>query len=292
MAVPGTMNDDITVVVTCFNDGRFLTEALASAAEQEGGKPQLIVVDDGSTDSETLDALERATAEAQVIRQANAGTPAARNTGLAAAATRYTILLDADDRLAPSAMRLLRSPLDRDPKLGFSYGLTRFFGAWEGALALPAYDPYKLLYRSLVGSTALMRREVLADVGGFDPAFLGYEDWEFWLHALAQGWRGQRVEDVTLFYRRHGDTRHEGARGNYRVWYRALRRKHHVLYEDARRRELAAESDLGPVGRAVYRWWWGARPLPARLELALQGILWRPGSASAEPAPPDAGAVR
>jgi len=286
------MNDDITVVVTCFNDGQFLPEALASALEQEGGTPQLIVVDDGSTEAETLRALEQLPADARLIRQANAGTPAARNTGLRAAQSRYTILLDADDRLAPTALRRLREPLDGDPNLGFSYGLTRFFGRWEGILMLPAYDPYKLLYRSLVGSTALMRRELLADVGGFDPQFLGYEDWEFWLHALAEGWRGQRVEDVTLFYRRHGASRHMGARSNYRVWYGALRHKHNRLYTREQRRRLAAESDLSAVGRAVYRWWWGTRPVPARLELALQGILWRPASASANPVPTDAGAPR
>ena len=189
--MPETLNNDVTVVVTCFNDGRFLPEALASAIEQEGGKPQLIVVDDGSTERETLRALERAASEGHLIRQANAGTPVARNAGLAAAQTPYVIVLDADDCLAPAALRLLREPLDRDSNLGFSYGLTRFFGRWEGTLRLPAYDPYKLLYRSLVGATALIRRELLADVGGFDPGFSGYEDWEFWLHALAEGWQGR-----------------------------------------------------------------------------------------------------
>jgi glycosyltransferase involved in cell wall biosynthesis len=286
------MNDDITVVVTCFNDGRFLPEAIASAIEQEGGRPQLIVVDDGSTEAETLLALEQAAAEAHLIRQANAGPAAARNTGLAAAQTRYMIVLDADDCLAPAALRLLREPLNRDANLGFSYGLTRFIGRWEGKLTLPAYDPYKLLYRSLVGSTALMRSELLGDVGGFDPEFSGYEDWEFWLHALAEGWRGRRVDDVTLFYRRHGTTRHMGARDNYRIWYRALRHKHRPLYTREQRRRLAAESDLRLVGRAVYRWWWGARPVPARLELALHELLWRAGSASANPASTDVGAPR
>jgi glycosyltransferase involved in cell wall biosynthesis len=269
------VNDDITVVITCFNDGVYLPEAVASAIGQELGMPRVIVVDDGSTATETRRALEQLPAEVTLIRQANGGTSVARNSGLAAAQTPYLIVLDADDRLAPAALRLLRQPLDRDPAIGFSYGLTRFFGHWEGTVGIPAYDPYKLLYRSLVGSTALMRRQLLNDVGGFDPAFSGYEDWEFWLHALSEGWHGQRVQEVTLLYRRHGATRHMAARSNYRVWYRELRQKHAQLYARTGRRRLAAESDLGPVGRAVYRWWWGPRPLPARIELALQALLWR-----------------
>ena len=46
-------------------------------------------------------------------------------------------------------------------------------------MKMPPYDPYRLLYRHNVGSAALMRRELFEDVGGYDPAFTGYEDWSF-----------------------------------------------------------------------------------------------------------------
>lgn len=272
------MNDDITVVITCFNYGAYLPDAVASALEQEGGRPLITVVDDGSTDPGTLRALERLPSGVQLIRQANAGLSAARNAGLRAANTPYLIVLDADDRLAPAALSLLRKPLDREPRVGFTYGIAQFFGEWEGSLRFPAYDPYKLLYRHIIGSTALMRREVFEQVGGFDPGFSAYEDWDFWLQALANNWYGENIDTVTLMYRRHGYTMNSQARANYRGWYRKLRRKHAQLYDRAGRRQLATDSDLGPVGRAVYRWWWGARPLPARIEGALQRILWRPRS--------------
>jgi len=273
--VRASINDDITVVITCFNYGGYLPEAVASALGQEGGAPQVTVVDDGSSEEETIRALEQLPDQVTVIRQANAGLSAARNTGLRTADTSYLIVLDADDRLAPGALTLMRAPLDREPELGFSYGMARFFGAWEGTLKFPPYDPYKLLYRHIVGSTTLMRRELFEDVGGFDPEFHEYEDWEFWLHALERGWRGQNVDGVTLLYRRHGDTMYTGARGRYHMWYRRLREKHPDLYARTARRQFAAQSDLGSLGRAVYRWWWGARPLPARVELALYGLLWR-----------------
>jgi glycosyltransferase involved in cell wall biosynthesis len=270
------MNEDVTVVITCFNYGAFLPECLQSVLAQEGGEPRLIVVDDGSTDARTLAELARMPPQVELVRQSNAGVAEARNAGLRRAQTPYALALDADDRLASDALLRLREPLQADPALGFSYGIMRFFGAWEGVLNMPAYDPYRLLYRHNIGSAALIRRELFADVGGYDPAFAGYEDWEFWVHALQRGWRGRRVEEVTLLYRRHGPTRHLGARPHYRATFRQLRRKHRALYGRAGRGRLAAESDLGLLGRLIYRWWWGWRPLPARVELALQTVLWRP----------------
>jgi glycosyltransferase involved in cell wall biosynthesis len=274
------MNADVTVVITCFNYGAYLDEAITSALDQQGGPPEVVVVDDGSTDAETVRALERLPEEVTLIHQDNAGLSAARNTGLRASRTPYLLALDADDRLSPGALGVLREPLDRDTRLGFSYGVASFIGAWEGTLSFPPYDPYKLLYRHIIGATALMRRELFEDVGGFDPAFSRYEDWEFWVNALAHGWRGEKVEEVVLFYRRHGHTMNADARTNYRMWFRRLRAKHPELYARAGRAHLAGESDLGRGGRAVYRWWWGARPLPARLELALHALLWRPRSRS------------
>ncbi len=271
------MNDDVTVAITCFNYGAFLPDAVRSALDQEGGTPHVIVVDDGSTDKRTLVELERLPGQVELVRQDNAGVASARNTALGRVQTPYALVLDADDLLAPNALALMRPPLETDRSLGFSYGQMRFFGDWEGLLRMPPYDPYRLLYRHNIGSTALMRRELVQDVAGFDAEFGGYEDWEYWVHALARGWHGRRVEEVTVLYRRHGPSRHSEGRARYRDAFRALRRKHAGLYDRAGRRRLAGESDLDAFGRLVYRWWWGWRPLPARIELLLQSILWRPG---------------
>ncbi|MBA3807106.1 MAG: glycosyltransferase family 2 protein [Solirubrobacterales bacterium] len=271
------MNEDVTVIITCFNYGHYLAESVQSALSQAGGEPLVTVIDDGSTEQRTLVELDRLPIQVELIRQANGGPAAARNAGLRLLRTPYALILDADDRLEVDALQRLRAPLDRDPTLGFSYGLMRFFGAWEGILRMPPYDPYRLLYRHNIGSVALTRRELFEDIGGYDPAFDGYEDWELWVHALARGWRGERVEAVTLHYRRHAHTTtFRRARPHYRSKFRQLRQKHRVLYRRNGRRRLQAESDLGTAGRLAYRLWWGWRPLPARVELALQAAVWRP----------------
>jgi glycosyltransferase involved in cell wall biosynthesis len=258
---------DTTAVVACFNYGAYLPEAVDSLLRQEGGAPQVVVVDDGSTDPGTHAALDALPEAVEVVRQENAGVVAARNAGLARARTPYVLFLDADDRLAPGALAVMRQALEDHPDAGFAYGHHRYFGAWNTVVRFPPYDPLRLLDRHLIGLTALARREVLDHTGGFDAAFEAFEDWELWVNALAHGHRGVRVDAVTLEYRRHGESKVGGDRHAYRRTRRRLHEKHAALY--ASRRELARESTLGPVGRLVYRWYWGARPLPARVERAV-----------------------
>lgn len=265
---------DVTVVIPCFNYGRFLPEALESLRRQEGGAPRILVVDDGSTDASTKEVLAGLPGDVDLLSQPNAGPSAARNAGFRAATTPLLLALDADDMLAPGALASLKAGLSRDPSAGFAYGVMEFFGAWSGKLTMPDWDPYRLLYRHTIGASALTRRELLDDIGGFDPEIRGFEDWELWLHALANGWHGVRVPTVTILYRRRGDQTDNftSARREYRRWYRVIRAKHADLY--ARRRELARRSELGLLGRGVYRFYWGPRPVPAAVEQRLYNALW------------------
>jgi glycosyltransferase involved in cell wall biosynthesis len=259
------VDPDVTVVITCFNYGRYVLEAVASAL-REGAR--VVVVDDGSTEP-----LPELPADVELIRQENDGVARARNSGLARAETPYVLVLDADDRLIPGALEALRKPLEADPRLGYAYGRMRFFGEWKGELRFPPYDPFKLLYRHTIGLSALARHALFEQTGGFDPTFKQFEDWELWVHALAHGWEGKQVDATILDYRKHERSKVSRDRPAYRQVLRRMRVKHAELY--SREDELAARSDLSRVGRVVYRWWWGFRPMPAAVEQRLHQLLWR-----------------
>ena len=148
------------------------------------------------------------------------------------------------------------------------------FGGWSGEIRFPDFDPYRLLYRSIAGaSLGLIRRWAWEEAGRFDPSVAGYEDWDFCLSALEHGWRGLQVGEVTLEYRKHEHSGQFEHRRSYRRTYRQLRAKHAALY--ARRREFAAETDLGPAGRLFYRTYWAWRPLPAPIERAIYSLVFR-----------------
>src|SRR3954471_7214665 len=103
---------DITVVIPCFNHGRFLLESVDRALGQHGGPPRVIVVDDGSTDEATAHALEALPAGVEVIRQQNGGPASARNAGFERSDSELILMVDADDRLPPDALDTLRAPLE------------------------------------------------------------------------------------------------------------------------------------------------------------------------------------
>ena len=269
-----TRHADVGVVIPCFNHGRFLAEAVASALSQQGGPPRVVVVDDGSTEPETEAALAALPGGVELVRQANAGPAAARNAGIERTDTPLLMMLDADDRLTPDAIDALRGPLEAHGDVGYCYGVMRLFGEWSGELRFPDFDPYRLLYRSIAGaSLGLIRHACWEDAGRFDPAIGGYEDWDFTLSALEAGWRGLQVDRVTLEYRKHERSGNAEHRGAYRRTYRRLRAKHAALF--ARSSEFARETDLGPAGRLLYRTYVAWRPLPAAVERAIYSRVFR-----------------
>ena len=266
---------DITVVIPCFNHGRFLLESVEGALGQDGGPPQVIVVDDGSTDEETVRVLDEMPDGVEVIRQRNAGVSVARNAGFESSDSELLLMVDADDRLTPDALDVLRPALEANPDVGYCYGLMKLIGVWSGVLRFPDFDPYILLHRSIAGAQlGLVRRRCWEDAGGFDPAIDGYEDWDFCLSALEKGWRGLQIDRVTHEYRKHERSGNEEHRRRYRHVYRQIRAKHAGLF--ARRREFARQTDLGPLHRLAYRTYWAWRPVPAPIEKALyERVLFR-----------------
>jgi glycosyltransferase involved in cell wall biosynthesis len=272
---PVPRSEQVTVVIPCFNYGRYVGEAVRSALEQSGGPPHVIVVDDGSTEPETASAIDALPDEVERVRIPNSGPAGARNAGAERTRTPFLLALDADDRLAPGALDTLTSALDAAPDAAYSYGVMRMFGDVTGEVRFPDFDPYRLLYRPIVGSPGalLVRTEAFREVGGYDPDVPGYEDWDFQLALLERGWGAVRVPEVTLEYRKHGRSGLSVDRDRHLAVFRALKDKHPDLY--GRSGELARESDLGRAGRLAYRTWWVHRPLPARVERRLYELAFR-----------------
>src|ERR1043166_4888945 len=98
----GAARPSVTVVVPCFNCGRFVRAAVRSALRQEQADARVVVVDDGSTDGRSPADCDACAGErVRVVHQANAGLPAARNAGARGATSEFLAFLDADDYLEP-----------------------------------------------------------------------------------------------------------------------------------------------------------------------------------------------
>jgi glycosyltransferase involved in cell wall biosynthesis len=195
----------VAVVVPCYNHGRFVGEAVESVRGQSYPHVECVVVDDGSTDAQTTNALdELRRGGVRVIRQENQGLAAARNTGVRATTAPFFVPLDADDRLTPDFIARLLPVLLNDATLGYAYSHARLFGAAHETWECPAYDPRRLLVENLSTATAVVRRAAFDEVGGYSPDMThGFEDWDFWLALLAAGYGGQCVPEALFEYRKH-----------------------------------------------------------------------------------------
>jgi len=195
----------VAVVIPCFNQGAFLPEAIESVHAQTYPNVECVVVDDGSTDPQTVDVLaEFRRRGIRVVSQENQGLPSARNAGVRATDTDFFVPLDADDRLHPRFIERLLGPLLENPGLGYCYSYVQLFGAEDRLWRCPAYDPHRLLIENLSNPAAVVRRAAFDEVGGYHPDMVhGFEDWDFWIALLSVGYQGHLVPEPLLEYRRH-----------------------------------------------------------------------------------------
>jgi glycosyltransferase involved in cell wall biosynthesis len=178
---------DISVIVPVFNTERYLAEALESLFAQTLAPAEIIVVDDGSTDS-TPTIARRYAGRIRYVRQENAGSSAARNHGLRLAQGAMITFLDADDRYLPTKLeRQWRRFLDR-PELDLCVCEVTDFDTPD----LPApvrKEPFVPLSRPGQVATWLVRRTLLDRTGGFleDPRLSHAEGTEIFTRVRESG---------------------------------------------------------------------------------------------------------
>lgn len=251
----------VAVVIPCYHDGALLAEAVASVREEE--PVELIVIDDASPDRTTREALEalQECAVKVVRHESNRGVGAARNTGLANTSAPYVLPLDSDDLLVPGILGLLADLLDTHGDAAVAYGDYQEFGESDKLLEVPTWlDPFRLLYTNEYPQTALFRRTLLEELGGWDEdPRCGYEDWALWM-SIAQS-RSRAVHAgsgrVTHYQRVHGPRLLEHARRRHTSTYRYMRDTHRDLF--ARRSELKSASDLPQAKKLLYPIVYGRR---------------------------------
>ena len=232
--------EPIAVVIPCHDDGATLGQAVGSALRQDV-PVEVIVVDDGSSDAGTAAVLECLASDGvRVIRQVNRGPGPARMAGLRATGAEYALPLDADDRLPPGALRLLRDALEAHPAAAADWGSARHFGALDFVQpSLPALDPWHLTYQNHLPLSALYRREAVLSAGGWQLDG-GYEDWDLWMALAERGWKGIGIPEITGYYRVHAGRRLASSSRRHAERYARLRSRHALLFAERRHHRRAS----------------------------------------------------
>lgn len=199
----------VSVIVPVYNTAQFVADALDSILAQTFADYEILVVNDGSPDTELLErVLEPYSGRIRYLRQENAGVSIARNNALAVARGRYVAMLDSDDRWHPEYLASQVAVLEADPSVHVVYpDALRFGGGPEQRYS----EQYPVGGELTFGRVLARERQVYGGVtartdaivaaGMYDPELRMAEDFELWLRILHRGGRIVYNDRVLAYYR-------------------------------------------------------------------------------------------
>ncbi len=227
------MTPRVSVIVPCRDDGAFLEEAVTSALAQSETALEVLVVDDGSREANTLRLLDRCRwPRTRVLRLPPSGVSRARNAGIAESRGAYILPLDADDRLEAEFVARTAAVLEARPEVGIAETEACFFGGRSGAWPRPLFSMPQLLLGNTLSPCSLFRASDFRRTRGYDPGMeSGWEDFDFWLSLVELGRVAARVPEALFHYRvRPGSRSARMGPADWRRAYARILRNHPRLF--------------------------------------------------------------
>jgi glycosyltransferase involved in cell wall biosynthesis len=244
----------VSVISIFYNAEPYFAEAIDSVLRQDCDDFELILVDDGSTDGSSALASSRTSRDPERIRymehpgHQNRGMSASRNRGLSEARGEFVAFIDADDRWASNKLSEQLRLLDEHPEVDAVCGAVNYWSSWGGGedrlqptghiQNRPVPPPNAALRLYPLGSAAppcpsdlLLRKSIVAEVGGFEDTFTGalqaYEDQAFLakiylagtMYFASRHWLDYRVHAEGFGERVRRDGKYDEVRRHFLEWY-------------------------------------------------------------------------
>lgn len=189
----------VSAVMPVYNGEEFLEGSLTCLLEQDYEPLEIVVCNDGSTDG-TADILSRFEASVRIVEQENSGVSAALNAAIAASTGEYVVMFDSDDLWPRNRVTLQAAYLEDHPSVGCVLGRQEWMNPppWLGRDAV---------YGDLDGIplvSALFRRSVFDEVGGFDETFTHSEDMDLLIRFRERGVEIAILPEILVHRRFHG----------------------------------------------------------------------------------------
>jgi glycosyltransferase involved in cell wall biosynthesis len=226
----------VSIIIPCYNYGAYVSDAINSILAQTYKNWELIVINDGSTDStkEVVMPYVEADSRIRYYYQPNKGLSAARNAGLALTKGEYIQLLDADDCLAPEKLRLQVEILDKNQDIDLVYSDAYIFHHGQSVLDVSSFKLFLFSVTPVSGQgvpvllhmaadnmflpgAPLYRRSMEEAVKGFKEDLYPIEDWHYWYRGLLQNknYLHDNRREAALHSRHHGNNM---SINRYRMW--------------------------------------------------------------------------
>lgn len=193
----------VSIIVPYFNRADTIDETIQSVLEQTFTNYELLIVDDGSSDIESVNKLEQIGLDNPsiiIIKQSNQGVAEARNNGIKKAHGKYIICLDSDDIIDPTYIEKCLIVLELNQDIGLVTTYRKDFGVINDELRGAPYEPMELYVNNMVTTAAMFRKQAWEVSGGY-KSNIGYEDWDFWLTLAENGFWGKLLPEFLFSYR-------------------------------------------------------------------------------------------
>ena len=198
----------ISVIIPVFNGEKTIYKTIESLLKQTFSHLEILVIDDGSTDSTVEIVKSIFDSRLHIYSYPNAGISANRNRGLGKATGEYLSFIDADDLWASDKLEAQLNALLKHPQAALAYSWTDYIDMngnflKSGRRITETGNVYsKLLMSNFLenGSNPLIRSEVFNTIGGFDESLTVAEDWDMWLR-ISACYEFVLVPEVKIFYR-------------------------------------------------------------------------------------------
>jgi glycosyltransferase involved in cell wall biosynthesis len=202
------MANKISVIIPVYNGEKTIKFTIESVLNQTFSNLEIIVINDGSTDSTVEVVKNISDSRVQIFSYSNAGPSTSRNRGITQASGEYISFIDADDMWTNDKLESQLAALQNNKNASVAYSWTDFIDADDkfvkaGRRITSVGNVYsKLLVCNFLenGSNALISRYALETVGGFDESLWAAEDWDVWLR-LSADYEFVVVPKVQILYR-------------------------------------------------------------------------------------------
>lgn len=203
----------VSAIITAYNSEAYIAQAIQSVLKQTRPVDEIVVVDDGSTDTTRRVVAEFADQGIKFIQQQNQGAGAARNKGIRETGGEFIAFLDADDMWLENKIQLQANYLLAHPRAALVSGFSRWWNVSRNTVHLSGKVPgnmetlrREILVHNVLGnpSMVMVRRSALADAGLFNENIRWGQDWELWQRLVERHDAWVIPEPLTV-YRWHRD---------------------------------------------------------------------------------------
>ncbi|MBO9631666.1 MAG: glycosyltransferase, partial [Chitinophagaceae bacterium] len=237
LQLAGSKKGLLSVVIPYYNLGDLLFETLDSVLASNYKNLEVIVIDDGSTDPEslkTLDLVKERYPQVKVIHKPNTGLGDTRNFGAQQATGEFMAVIDADDKIDATYYEKAVRVLEKYENVHFVGCWCQYFGNWTGMWPSFMPEPPFFLVHNTMNSSALIFKRASFLQAGNDPnmAFHGMEDWECIVNMTTKGLTGASLPEPLFHYRiREGSMFRRFTRNKIYHLHAYITNKHSKFYQ-------------------------------------------------------------